>query len=182
MYHTFHSSNEMYMVFVRLVVGVARDVVDVVVRLLEHDALPLAERGHPRAGAAADDQLEPRVELPHGARGLRGQLCVALGGAVAELPGSVHLVAQAPHADGMRLRGPVRRAQVGQSSPRPDVRVLEDVEGLLYAARAEVDGVHQLAADLARPGRELVQADLVRLGGVPRKAEPARPILPRPDA
>ena len=61
--------------------------------------------------------------------------------------------------------------------PRSDVGVLQDVECLLHSPRAEVDGVHELAADLLQPARELVEADLVGLGGVPGEVEAAGSLL-----
>src|SRR3712207_7961107 len=42
-------------------VRVQRDVVDVLVGVVEHSCLPLREGGHLRVGAAAGDQLDRRV-------------------------------------------------------------------------------------------------------------------------
>ncbi len=86
-------------------------------------------------------------------RRLRGELAVVVGGAVAELPRAVHLVAEAPHPDAERLGAAVGDALVGQRGAGADVGVLEQVERLQRAAGAEVDGEHQLAADLVEPRR-----------------------------
>jgi hypothetical protein len=118
----------------------------------------------------------------HGAGGLGGQPAVLAGRLVAGLPGAVHLVAQAPHPDVVRLLGAVGDAQVGQRGARRVVGVLEQVEGLGDAAGAEVDGHHGLHARLAAPADELVDADLVRLGAVPGQVEPARAPVDRADA
>ena len=141
-----------------LVVGVAGDVVDVVVGVAQDGVLPRPEGRHLRVRAAADDELEVGVELAHGLGRLRGDLAVVLGVAVAELPGPVHLVAQAPHRDAVRVDAAVLDAGVGERRARADVGVLEDVDGLQHAAGAEVDRVHQLAADLLQPAGELVEA------------------------
>ena len=119
------------------------------------------------------------LELPHGLGGLRGELAVVLGVAVAELPGPVHLVAQAPHLHPVGLGVPVGDAGVRQRRARADVGVLQHVDGLEHAAGAQVDRVHQLAADLLDPARELVQPDLVGLGRVPRQVQPGGPLVPR---
>ena len=97
-----------------LVVGVAGDVVDLVVGLLEHGRLPRAEGRHAGAGAAAGHQLQARVDRCAWPGRLGGQPAVLVGGLVPDLPGAVHLVAEAPHPDAVRLVGAVRDPQVGQ--------------------------------------------------------------------
>src|SRR6185437_3468592 len=54
-------------------------------------------------------------------------------------------------------------------------------EGRLDAARAEVDGHHEFRAGQLEPARELVDADLVRLEGVPGEVPAHRTLLTRPD-
>ena len=100
-------------------------------------------------GAAADHELERRVDLAHGLRRLGGELAVVIGAAVTELPRPVHLVAEAPHPHRVRLDPAVLDPGVGQLGARTDVGVLEDVESLLDTAGAEVHRVHQLAAALS---------------------------------
>ena len=164
-----------------LVVGVAGDVVDIVVGVLQDGVLPRPERGHLRIRAAADHQLERRVDLAHGLRRLGGELAVVIGAAVTELPRPVHLVAEAPHPHRVRLDPAVLDPGVGQLGARTDVGVLEDVESLLDTAGAEVHRVHQLAVRLVQPAGELVDPDLVGLRGVPREVEPGRAVLLRAD-
>jgi len=100
---------------------------------------------------------------------------------VTQLPLAVHLVAETPHPDAVRLDRTVRDAPVGQFGSRAGVGVLQDVQCVEDSPGSEVDGVHELAVDLAQPGGELVEPDLVRLGGVPREVEASRTGLSRPD-
>jgi hypothetical protein len=62
------------------------------------------------------------------------------------------------------------------------VDVLVHVEGLLHAAGAEVDRVHDLDLGLGRPPGELVDADLVGLQAVPGQVPAAGPLGQRADA
>ena len=101
----------------RLVVGVARDEVDVVIGLLQDDSLPRAEGRHLRTGTAAHDQLQVGIDLAHRPGGLGCELRVVLRRAVAELPRPVHLVAQTPHPHVVRLSGPVGDALVRELVP-----------------------------------------------------------------
>src|SRR5690606_7858005 len=130
--------------------------VDDVVRLLQDGRLPRAEGRHGGAGAAAGDQLEVAVEGAHGAGGLGGEPAVLVRGLVPGLPGAVHLVAEAPHADVVRLLGAVGDAQVGQGGAGRVVAVRQQVDGLGDAAGAEVDRHHGLHPGLAAPADELV--------------------------
>ena len=164
-----------------LVVRVARHVVDVLVAVLEHGALPVAEGWHARAGGAADHQLEVLVGHLHGGGGAGGELPVVVGGHEALLPRAVHLVAQAPHAHVVRARGAVRDAQVRQRGAGGVVGVLEQVEGGQDAPGAQVHGQHQLGAGQLQPPGELVKADLVRLERAPREVAAHRARLPRAD-
>jgi hypothetical protein len=149
---------------VLVVIGVGGDEVDVLIGLGEDGALPLAERGHGGAGGTADGELEARVDHPHGAGGLGGEARVLLGGLVADLPRAVHLVAEAPHLDPVGVLDAVGAALVRPERATRDVAVLEQVEGLLDAARAEIDGHHRLDAGGPGPVHELVDAERVRLG------------------
>src|SRR5664280_847816 len=141
-----------------LVVRVARDVVDVVVRVAQHDALPFAERRHLCARRAADHELQAGVELPQRLGRLGGDRPVRVGRAVAQLPRAVHLVAEAPHPDVERRRTAVRDPLLAARRTARDVRVLQQVQRLRRTARAEVHREHGLATDLLEPVGELVQA------------------------
>ena len=159
-----------------------RDVLDVVVALLEHLPLPLGVGRHGVVGAAADDELHVLPERLHRLRGLVGEPAVFLRDLVADLPGAVHLVAEAPHPDAVGLLDAVAAAQVAPGGAARVVAVLGEGTGGVQVARAEVDGEHHLDAGLLRPFRELVDADLVRLLRAPGEVEPDGALVLRPDA
>ena len=164
------------------VVDVGGDHVDVLVAGLEHRLLPGAEGRHRGERGAARDELEVLVLAAHGPGGLGGDPPVLRGGLVPDLPGSVHLVAQAPHPDAEGLGPAVFDAAVGQRGAGRGVGVLEHVQRLLHPAGAEVDGIHRLHLRALRPGHELVQAEGVGLGGVPGAVVATGPLLARAHA
>ena len=96
---------------------------------------------------------------------------------MAELPGPVHLVAEAPYLYGVGSHSAVLDPQVRQLSAAGHIGVLENVERLLDAAGAEVEGVHELAAGLLEPAGELVDPHLVGLRRVPSQVEAGWPVL-----
>ena len=98
------------------------------------------------------------------------------------LPRPVHLVAEAPDPDVVRLLRAVLAAEVAPVAAAGVVAVLEHGEGLVEALRAEIDGEHRRGAGLPAPADELVGADLVGLGRPPGVVEPHRPLVARPDA
>ena len=132
--------------------------------------------------AAAGHELEVGVGLAHRPRRLGGEPAVLRGGLVSDLPRSVHLVAEAPHPDGVRIGSTVGDALVRQRRARGVVGVLEQVERLGDAAGAEVDGQHRLDTGPTGPLDELVDTDLVGLGAAPGEVAPHRAAITRPDA
>src|SRR5690606_18085069 len=139
----------------------------------------LPERRLVRRRRPGRDELDRRVDEPHEARRLRGEAPVLVRGLVPDLPVAVHLVAEAPQAEAERVGRAVRAALVRQRGAARVVAVLEELGRLGGAARAEVDGHHDLEARTLGPARELVQAHLVRLDAVPRGVEPHGPLLAR---
>ena len=127
-------------------------------------------------------RVEGRVEATDRLRGLVGEVAVFGGIHVADLPLAVHLVAEAPEAAVPRLLATVLCPEVGPVAVVGVVDVLDEVAGGVEAARAEVDGEHHLGAGLLGPVGELVDADLVGLGGVPREIQPLWPVGLRADA
>jgi hypothetical protein len=158
------------------------DVVDLFVGVFQDGRLPPAERGHLPVGAAAGDEADGGVEPFHRSRRLGGKPPVLVGGLVADLPGPVELVAEAPQPHAVGLLGAVLAAQVGQRGAGRVVGVLEQVAGLLHTAGAEVDRQHRLHAGVLRPGHELVEAERVGLHGLPGEVEPPWPVARRTDA
>ena len=100
------------------------------------------------------------VEGAQGLGGLVGEMAVFVGGLVADLPGAVHLVAEAPELDVPRLLAAVLLAQVAPVGAARVVDVFDEVARLVEAARAEVDRQHHLGADRLAPVGEFVDADL----------------------
>ena len=99
-----------------------------------------------------------------------------------DLPGTVHLVSEAPQLDVVGRRDAVTTTQVGVSRAGRVVAVLHDVARRVDPARAKVDGHHRLAAHLAGPRHELVDTNVVGLEGSPRQLEPRRPLVSGTDA
>ena len=164
----------------RLIVGVARDVVHIAVRVAENGALPRSEGGHPRPRRAADDELQVRIDTTHRLRSARGEPAILIGGHRTELPRAIEFIAEAPHADIKRSLAPVLLTK-----PRPlrapgNVRVLEEVEGLENAPRSEVHCEHHLSVDLLDPAHKLVKAEGICLDAVPRDIKSSWTRLARP--
>ena len=105
-------------VFGRVVVAVERDVVGHVPGEVEDGLLPGPERRHLRAGAPAGHELDRRVDQAHGLAGLGRQPAVFDRGLLADLPRPVHLVAQAPQPDAVRVGVAVGGAPVRRSGCR----------------------------------------------------------------
>ena len=161
---------------------VQRDVLDVLVALLEHLPLPFGIGRHRVVGAAADDRLDVLAERLHRLRGLVGEAAVLLRDLVADLPGAIHLVAEAPHPHVVGLLDAVAAAEVAPGGAARVVAVFGEGARGIEVARAEVDREHHLDAGLLRPDRELVDADLVGLLRPPGEVEAHRPLVLRPDA
>lgn len=98
---------------------------------------------------------------------------------MAGLPGTVHLVAEAPQPDAEGVLVAVRDPPVGTVGPRGVVGVLLECQGLGDPAGAEVDGHHRLGlrADLAHEADVLAEPEAVGLGGAPGEVEAAGPLL-----
>ena len=77
-------------------VAVEAHVVRQVAEVLEHHAVPLQVGGQDRPAGTARDQLDGWVHALHQLPRLLGAQRVLLGGHLAELPGTVHLVAETP--------------------------------------------------------------------------------------
>ena len=109
---------------------------------------------------------------------------------MADLPGAVHLVAEAPELDVEGLGAAVRLAQVAPVAAGRAVDVFEEVAGLIEAARAEVDGEHHLGVDGRRTSRrirarrpallsEVCQARSRRVGRWSLRADAVFPVVGR---
>ena len=121
-------------------VGVERDVVDLALQPVEHGAVPAHPvRARPEVRGAGGDELDRRVGAAHGLGRLQGELGVVLGVLVAELPGPVDLVAQAPDLDVPGLVAAVLAPLLRPVGVAGFVRVFDPVAGVLHRAQPGVD-------------------------------------------
>ena len=150
--------------------------------MTENLLLPVDERRQSGRAGAGRDQFERVVVLPHGPRRLGREAAVFRRCLVPRLPRAVHLVAEAPRADVVRRGMAVGAAEVGQRGAARMVAILEQAPRLVHAARAEVDRHHRRRPGLGAPVHEIIRADLVRLGRVPREVEAARTLFARANA
>ena len=60
----------LHIAIVRLVIGMARDEIHIIIGMFQHCPFPFAERVHGMAGRTADDQIQIRVKLLHSCRSL----------------------------------------------------------------------------------------------------------------
>ena len=95
------------------------------------------------------------------------------------LPRPIHLVAEAPVLDAERFGAAVRLAQIAPRAAGWAVDVFDEVARMIEPARTKIDRQHHLCACGLAPVSELVHADLVGLGRVPREVESGRPLLAR---
>lgn len=129
---------------------VQREVVHILIDMVQHGGFPLGEGGHLGVGAARGHQLDGGVDGAHGPGGFQRQAAVFVGGLMADLPGAVHLVAQAPGMDAERLLGAVGDAQVAVLAAAGMVAVFQQVAGGVDAPGAQVDRHHDLGGLSAR--------------------------------
>ena len=139
---------------------------------LQHDAVPvvpplLSATHQPHAGIGP---LHHRRELP-------GLLHVVLSAERADLPFSVHLVAQSPVLHPVRFLVAVLSAQVGPVRVARAVAVLHPGLRLIHRAGAHVDHDERVGPERPAILDELVGAESVRLFPVPGKLDPAGPLL-----
>ena len=80
-----------------------------------------------------------------------------------DLPGAIHLVAETPEADTVGLLATVASAQIAPMRAARMVAIFEQAARRVDAARAEIDGEHQLGPDERAPAGELVGAEGVRV-------------------
>ena len=131
----FRQSKEVRRVLlVVLEIHVQRNVVDIVVGLLEHRGLPLRVGRHVGVGRSADHQFEIAVEGPQRFGRFIGKLAVLAGRLVADLPGPVHLVPQTPGFHRPRLCPPVLATQVRPVAAAGVVHVFDEAPGLVETA------------------------------------------------
>ncbi|EGE61069.1 hypothetical protein RHECNPAF_1260048 [Rhizobium etli CNPAF512] len=163
-------------------IHVQRDVVGAVVALLEDLGFPIGIGLHVGIRRAADHEFERLVEAAHRLGRLVGQPAVFIGRLVADLPGAVHLVAEAPQFHIVRIGPAVLAAQIRPIGAAGMIAIFQEVAGGIETAGAEIDGEHRLGIGLLAPVDEFVDADLVGFTGAPGKVEANRALRTRADA
>ena len=163
------------------IVIVQGEVIHILVAMFQNRCFPLGKGGHAGAGAAAEHQLDGGVHVLHDLGGLVCKTTVFLGGLVADLPGAVHLVAQAPQLDAVGLVIAVLLSQVAEISRGIHIAVFQNVHGFLHTPGAQVNCHHHIGIRLLGPVGELVQAELVGLHHMPGQVQPLGPVFPGTD-
>ena len=163
------------------VVPVQRNIVNVLVALVQHLVFPAAESRHLMGAAAAGHDFNVRIHPFHHLGGFVGCPAVFIGGLLAHLPGAVHFVSEAPEFDVEGVLRPVFDAQVAPVAAAFMVAVFHHIPRGVRPPGAEVHGVHDFRVRLLRPFAEFVQAHLVGLRGAPGQVQPLRPLIPRAD-
>src|SRR5579864_5944280 len=154
-----------------------RMVVDEIADTIQHDAVPLAPPVVPAA-----DKLNAGVRQLHDVGELPRHTDVVLGASGADLPGAVHLVAEAPVLHTVGLRMPVPAPEVGPVRVPRAVAVFDPRLGLVHRAGPHVDHDERLRTELAAVRDELVGAEAVGLLAVPGKLHAPGAVRRRPDA
>src|SRR6185503_3149487 len=145
-------------------------------------AIPDEIGRHVGAARSAGNQLEAGVDAAHLTGRVAGLAAVLARLQLADLPRTVHLVAEAPGANVMWLGIAVRAPQVAPFRAAVDVAVLDVGDRLLRRAGAEVHPQQRLGAHQPAPVDEFVGAELIRLERIPRAIENGWPLGLRADA
>ncbi len=153
------------------------DVVGQIAHVLQDLSIPFQVRRHFNAARTADDQLDGPVDVTHHLRRLLGADGVLVGGDVPQLPGAVHLVAQAPELHPMWIGAAVGDAPVGVLGSGWAIAVFHPVAGLLWRAGAQVDGEHRRPVHLSTELDVFVRAELVGLDALPGQFAHDGPLL-----
>jgi hypothetical protein len=158
------------------------EVIHVLPRLFQRHAIPIRVSRHLVVGGAAQDRLDRRIHPAHQLGGLTRFGAVFVRFEVPHLPGTVHLVADAPVLDIVRRGVTVFGAQVGIVGAGGCVAIIDQVARGLDRAGAHVDAQHRRGVDGFAEAHEFVGAKLVGLQRLPGQLAAARAQLLRADA
>ena len=149
--------------FVRSVSDVAmqRERIDVLVALLEDFAVPLQVGWHEGSARSAGDELKRRIDRVHLPRRVLRLQPVLGGRHVTDLPGTVHLVPQAPVLHFVGLGKAVLAAQVAPLRALLHIAIFHQRGGLFRGSRAQVEAHQGIGADRFAPCHEFIGAKLV---------------------
>ncbi len=143
-------------------VGMQRDVIDLVFERVEDRPVPANPvRIGPEVGGAAGDQLDAGILPPHGHGRDQRELSVVLRVLVAELPGPVDLVAEAPDLDVPRLLPAVLGTLLGPIRGPLSLQYSTHWRAWSTDAQTRVDADIRLRADALAVAQELVGAEAV---------------------
>ena len=151
------------------------------VEMLADQVHVIGTMGHhalaPGAGRADRHELDRGVFRAHGIGKHVVLLDVLLQRHVPELPAAVHLVADAPPLDPVRLGVAVFSAEATQGRVRGAVGVLELLDGRGHLALTAVDDHQRLGIELAAQEHELVEPEIVVLHARPGRVLSRRPAV-----
>src|SRR5215208_3608605 len=163
-----------------VIVAAGVDVYAVVVderrEALDHHPVPIGETAE-----TAAHELYVRVCPPHYLGELAGLTYISFGRKSTDLPLPVHLVAQPPVFDVVRLLVAVLAPEVGPVGVARAVAVLDPGLGLVHRACPHVDADVGLGPQQATVLYELVRAEAVGFFGGPREIHLPRTLLARTD-
>src|SRR5918995_234929 len=142
----------------------------------DHHPVPIRQPAE-----AATNELYVRVRPPHYFGELAGLTHVVFGRKSPDLPLPVHLVAQSPVPDVVRLLVTVLAPEVGPVGVARAVAVLDPGLSLVHRARAHVDADVGLGPEQATVLDKLVRAEAVGFFGGPREIHLPRTLLARTD-
>src|SRR5206468_13086524 len=121
-------------------VGVERDVVDLVLQVLESRSIPADPiRTRAKVTGAAGDQLDGRIRPAHPLRGFEREFGVILGIFVSELPRAIDFVTQAPILHAIWLFMTIFAALLGPIGIARLVNVFDPLTRVLDRAQTRVD-------------------------------------------
>ena len=159
-------------VFGVAVVVMKGDVVHIVIGMFQNGGFPAAEGGHSQVGAAAGHQFNGGIHPLHDLGGFSGDPSIFFGGFGADLPGAVHLVAQAPGFDVERLFKAIGSPFVAIQGTAGEVTVFHQIPGFFGSSGTQVYGHHHLRAGPFGPFLKLIDTHLVGFNHFPGQFQP----------
>src|SRR3954470_2296439 len=136
----------------------------------------------PEIGRPRDNQFDIGICPPHQFRGLKSKLAIILGRTMAHLPGSVHLVAQAPILHLPWLVATVLLAKPSGGRVAREVHVLHPLLRFVPTAGPEIRTNVRLCVDLFYIIQKLVSAETVVFNRPPCHLQATWPRVPGSNA
>ena len=159
-----------------------RQTVNVVIALLQNFSVPLQVGRHQGSARSTGNELEGRVDVAHLAGGVLGFQSIFGGAHVADLPGTIHLVPQAPVLHFVGLGKSMFAAEITPLRTLVHIAIFHQGGGFLRRAGAQIQAHQRLGANGFAPGHELIGTKLVGVNRIPRFVEHTGPVLLRANA